>query len=173
MCGGVVTDIDARTGVAGLLAAGEVACTGVHGANRLASNSLLETVVFAKRVIQRTIDSPDTCAEPSPVVHRLSDPHRTEAPPLTREALRDMMWADVGIVRQGDAIACAAKMLAAWSASPPPPRDRESVELAGMVTCARLIAEAALAREESRGAHYRGDFPEAREEWRRHLVWRG
>ena len=171
MMGGIVTDLAGRSSLDRLYAVGEVSRTGVHGANRLASNSLLETVVFAKRVIARTIDSADTCAEGSAEVHRLSEPHATEAPALTREALRDLMWADVGIVRRGDAMQCAAKMLAAWAASPLEPRDRESVELAGMLTCARLIAEAALAREESRGAHYRRDFPETLEGWRRHLVF--
>jgi L-aspartate oxidase len=169
--GGVRTNTFGETTIPRLYAAGECACTGVHGANRLASNSLLETVVFAKRVIERTIDSPDTWASASTEVHRLSEPHPTEVPPLTREALRDVMWADVGIVRRGNAMECAGRWLAAWAGSPPEPRDRESVELAGMLTCARLIAEAALAREESRGAHYRLDFPETRDEWRRHLVF--
>ncbi len=170
--GGVRTNTSGETTIRRLYAAGECACTGVHGANRLASNSLLETVVFAKRVIEQTVESPDTCAPPSAEVHHLSEPHATEAPPLTREALRDMMWADVGMVRDGKSLDCAKSMLAAWAAHPPEPHDRESVELRGMLTCARLVTEAALLREESRGAHFRRDFPETREDWRRRLVFR-
>ena len=81
------------------------------------------------------------------------------------------MWRDVGIVRNRETLAHAKATLAAWAAHPPAARDRDSDELAGMLTSARLIAEAAPAREESRGAHYRLDFPEPREEWRRHLVF--
>jgi L-aspartate oxidase len=81
-----------------------------------------------------------------------------------------MMWADAGIIRKGDALACAGSVLSAWQAATQPARDRDGVELTDLLTCARLVTEAALLREESRGAHFRKDFPGTREEWRRHLV---
>ena len=82
------------------------------------------------------------------------------------------MWEKVGIVRSGDGLARAKAVLSAWQASLPAPTDRPSHELADLLTCGRLVSEAALLREESRGAHWRSDFPEAREEWRRHIVFR-
>jgi len=175
--GGVRTNTWGETNVAGLYAAGECACTGVHGANRLASNSLLETVVFARRVIQRTIDAPDGRAEPAPNAGSLrpvpSDaPGASDIPPLTREALQSLMWREAGIVRDGESLARAASVLAAWQSTLAAPTDRPSQELADLLTCSRLVTEAALSREESRGAHYRSDFPEPREDWHRHLVFR-
>ncbi len=175
--GGVRTNTWGETNVAGLYAAGECACTGVHGANRLASNSLLETVVFARRVVQRTIDAPDGRAGPAPDARSLplvpSDaPGAGDVPPLTREALQSLMWSDAGIVRDRASLARAASVLAAWQSTLAAPADRPSQELADLLTCSRLVTEAALAREESRGAHYRNDFPEPREDWRRHLVFR-
>jgi L-aspartate oxidase len=83
------------------------------------------------------------------------------------------MWRDVGIVRDRESLSRAKVALSAWASSASEPTDRESQELADMLTCGRLVTEAALAREESRGAHFRRDRPEPREEWRRRLVWRG
>ncbi len=171
--GGIRTNTWGETTIPGLYAAGECACTGVHGANRLASNSLLETVVFAKRVIQRTVESPGTSAESSRDAIDLSAPESAEAPPpLTRAALQELMWGDVGIVRDRESLAGAKATLSAWQASLENPHDRETQELADLLTCARLVTGAALLREESRGAHYRTDFPEPRDEWRRHQVFR-
>jgi L-aspartate oxidase len=174
--GGVRTNTWGETNVAGLYAAGECACTGVHGANRLASNSLLETVVFAFRVIQRTIEAPGGRAEPATDTRSLRTvpgdaPGAGDVPRLSREALQSLMWRDAGIVRDGASLARAASVLAAWQSALATPTDRPSQELADLLTCCRLVTEAALAREESRGAHYRDDFPEPREAWRRHLVY--
>ncbi|MDP2674753.1 MAG: L-aspartate oxidase [Dehalococcoidia bacterium] len=186
--GGIRTNVSGETNIAGLYACGECACTGVHGANRLASNSLLETVIFAKRVVHRTLEAPGAAAEPAPdaidlppaapaeacpepVLSNVEGPSR-RAPPPTREALQSLMWDEVGIVRDGEGLAQAKAVLSAWQASLPAPIDRPSHELADLVVCGRLVTEAALLREESRGAHYRSDFPQPREEWRRHIVFR-
>jgi len=145
----------------------------VHGANRLASNSLLETVVFARRVVQRTVEAPGGSAPSTQDAVALSEPAVSEAGPPSREAVQSLMWDNAGIVRDAGGLSRAKAALSAWDASLPAPTDRESQELTDLVLCSRLVAEAALLREESRGAHYRSDFPEARDEWRRHLVFRG
>ena len=171
--GGVRTNVWGETTLPGLYACGECACTGVHGANRLASNSLLETVVFAQRVVQRTVESPGGSAPLRAGAVALSEAVAAEAGVPTREAVQAMMWEDAGMVRDAGGLSRAKAILSAWDASLPAPTDRESQELTDLVLCSRLVAEAALLREESRGAHYRSDFPEARDEWRRHLVFRG
>lgn len=170
--GGIRTNVWGETTIPGIYACGECASTAVHGANRLASNSLLETMVFAKRVIRRTLDSPGGSAEPTPDAIDLSPPVPGEAPPLSRPALQALMWEQVGIVRDASSLSRAKAVLRAWQATMPPPSDRASHELANLLVCARLVTEAALLREESRGAHYRSDFPQPRDEWRRHIVFR-
>jgi L-aspartate oxidase len=170
--GGIRSNLWGETNIPGLYACGECACTGVHGANRLASNSLLETVVFAKRVVDRTVRAPGGAADSAPDAIDLSPPAAAEAPPVSREALQSLMWDNVGIVRDGDSLSRARAALSARHAALPPPTDRLSHELADLVVCGRLVTEAALLRQESRGAHYRSDFPEPREEWRRHIVFR-
>jgi len=141
--GGIVTDLDGRTDVAGLYAAGECACTGVHGANRLASNSLLECLVFGRRAALASL------ADPVPTGRvQGSDPGTWPEEPVTPE-LRAAMWEDAGLVRD----AAGLRRLA------------ESPHL-----LARLIAESALAREESRGGHFRADFPFEDERFAAHSV---
>jgi L-aspartate oxidase len=170
--GGIRTNTWGETTVSGLYACGECACTGVHGANRLASNSLLETVVFAKRVINRTLESPETSSPETDGAVDLSPAEVGEVEPPSREAIQALMWDDVGIVRNCEGLARAKATLAAWQSQAQAPTDRPSQEVADLLTCSRLVTEAALIREESRGAHYRTDFPEPREEWRRHVVFR-
>jgi L-aspartate oxidase len=182
--GGIRSNLWGETNIPGLYVCGECACTGVHGANRLASNSLLETVVFAKRVVDRTLQAPGGAAEPVPDAIDLSPPAPAEAdsevPPLSRDALQSLMWDQVGIVRDGETLSRARAVLSAWHAQMggrlpaalPPPTDRPSHELADLVVCGRLATEAALLRQESRGAHYRSDFPQPRDEWRLHIVFR-
>jgi L-aspartate oxidase len=197
MMGGVRTNAWGETNVRNLYAAGEAACTGVHGANRLASNSLLETVVFAKRVISRTLEGHQPC-EPSTSAQRLPDalgearragiyrPEGVEMPRIGAPAralpfaemalslanLQSLMWEKVGIVRDGSGLAEAALTLAMWQRSAPEPLDRPSQELANLLLASRLVTEAALTRQESRGAHYRTDFPEPQDAWQRHIVFR-
>ncbi len=175
MMGGVRTNTWGQTNIRGLYACGEAACTGVHGANRLASNSLLETIVFAKRVVQRALrqaQGEPSVNEASADAVSLSAPVAAEVPPLDLGALQSLMWDKVGIVRSGDSLAQAKAILAAWQATLPHPSDRSSHELASLLTCGRLVTEAALRRQESRGAHYRVDFPEPSQAWQRHIIFR-
>jgi L-aspartate oxidase len=174
--GGVRTNIWGETTLPGLYAIGEVACTGVHGANRLASNSLLETVIFAKRAVQRIVEGAESTLEASATTRSLL-PTSNGVPAPTADEVRALMWSHVGIVRDGARLAEAAAQLGHWeaafeAATGGQPADRGQHELRSLLTCARLATDAALAREESRGAHYRTDFPEPRPEWLRHLVYR-
>jgi L-aspartate oxidase len=143
--GGIVTDLDGRTELPGLYAAGECAATGVHGANRLASNSLLECLVFGRRAALAALGEPVLVG---PV--RGSDPESHPEQPVTDE-LRCALWRDCGLVRD------AASLEGLRSA-------------AHLLT--RLVAESALAREESRGSHFRVDFPLESEAFERHVVLR-
>jgi len=170
--GGVRTNTWGETNIRGLYACGEAACTGVHGANRLASNSLLETIVFAKRVIQRSLLKELKVNEASAEAVSLSPPSPAAVPPLALGALQSLMWDKVGIVRDGLSLAEAKAVISAWQAPFGEPTDRPSHELANLLLCARLVTEGALMREESRGAHYRSDFPERSQAWHRHIVFR-
>jgi L-aspartate oxidase len=176
LMGGVRVNSWGETNIPGLFAAGETACTGVHGANRLASNSLLESVVFSKRIVQRT----EMTAPPRHGKKRRDEtislclPDRQallRVPPLNLSNLQSLMWDKVGIIRSGKSLTEAAGILATWQNLLPQPSDRPSYELNNMVLCARLMTEAALLREESRGAHFRTDFPRTSAEWQKHIVF--
>jgi L-aspartate oxidase len=164
--GGVRTDIDARTTVPGLYAVGEVACTGVHGANRLASNSLMETVVFGKRAVEGFGDDDRAAA---PAANRIA-PGVTAGGRIDRRLLQRTMWSAAGIRRDADGLQAALGLLTAGSQNDATV-DRLSWEERQMALVAGLMVEAALAREESRGAHYRTDFPASDESWARHQVY--
>jgi L-aspartate oxidase len=178
MMGGIRTNVWGETGIHGLFAVGEVACTGVHGANRLASNSMLEVVVFAKRIMDRTQGGAVNSSAPpgeNPVDLR-SLPRRGGHPigaPLSLSALQALMWEKVGIVRSRESLEAAAEVLADWERVVGEATDRPSYELLNSVLVARLMTEAALIREESRGAHFRSDCPEASDEWLRRIVFVG
>lgn len=174
--GGVVTDLDGRTSLPGLYAAGEVACTGVHGANRLASNSLLEGLVFGARAGRVMSESPRP-REPWASGRLLTcDPvdvprsFRT-LPDLSVDVVKRRAWEDLGLVRTGEGLRRAADWFtqAYGSCLANPDTSREAVQLRSLVTVAYLMSRGALRREESRGGHYRTDFPERRDDaWRRH-----
>jgi L-aspartate oxidase len=157
--GGVATDIWGRTSVDGLWAVGECASTGAHGANRLASNSLLEAVVFAHRIAARLRDdaSPHVLApEPATAPPTLADEPRAE--------LRGIMEADANVVRDGEGLERALAGVHALG---------ESHRQANALVAAELILRAALARHESRGAHFRSDYPDDATPQRAFITWSG
>jgi len=176
MMGGIKTNSWGETNIARLFACGETACTGVHGANRLASNSMLEVVVFSKRIIEKTgtggkMRAPTT-GKGGDVHHSLShrsSPATVPAPSLS--ALQQLHWDKVGIMRNKTGLTEAANILAAWQSCLPQPVDRPSYELNSLVLTGRLVVEAALIREESRGAHFSSDFPQTLPEWQRHIIF--
>lgn len=173
MMGGVKTNTWGETNIAGLFAAGETACTGVHGANRLASNSLLEVVVFTKRIIQRTRGH--VKSYPSNSKNTIQLPARTRTEPLPKLSaanIQSLLWDKVGILRSGSTLQEAASILAGWEKALPTVTNRKTFELFSMSLTGRLMAEAALLREESRGAHYRLDFPETSSPWEKHIIFR-
>jgi len=175
MMGGVKTDLWGRTSLPGLYAAGETAATGVHGANRLASNSLLEGLVFGARSGQAMMqDAPAgkrhagaLPGSPAPLpgnsTTTANNSSKAAAKPspacATRMKIRDVMWRDVGILRSGKELTEGIEQLQALELPKSEKPGRAGHELRNLHTLALLIARSALAREESRGSHYRSDFP--------------
>ncbi|HWG72892.1 MAG TPA: FAD-binding protein [Acidimicrobiales bacterium] len=178
LCGGVLTDLDGATGVPGLWAAGEVACSGVHGANRLASNSLLEGMVFAARVVEAIVrgkGGPDAtgalrplfdttpAAGTIPLTALNAVPPAGASPPAAdaakrREGLQKLMTADAGVVRDDASLAEVEGFTAA--AVLDRPASVAERELNNLATVGHALAAAARARTESRGTHRRSDFPD-------------
>jgi len=160
--GGVRTDLDGRTNVAGLYAAGEAAATGVHGANRLASNSLLEGLVYGARAGARMReDLRRSRVEPENHPRSMASNGPTDAPydDLVRQ-IQDLMWQDVGIVRTGSGLKRAIHYLEQLAPRVAHPKTRRAYEALNLHATGLLVARSALAREESRGAHYRTDYPD-------------
>ena len=166
-CGGIVTDLQARTSIAGLYAAGEATCSGLHGANRLASNSLLECLVFSEAaakdiVAQSAVDQPEL---PEWDASRVSDPDEEIVISHNWDELRRFMWGYVGIVRTTKRLQRAQHRIRLLT------REIEEfysnfrvshdlIELRNLVTTADLIVRCALKRHESRGLHFSRDYPE-------------
>ncbi|MCZ6793465.1 MAG: L-aspartate oxidase [Planctomycetota bacterium] len=187
--GGVKTNIDAETSIEGLLAAGEVSCSGAHGANRLGSNSLLEGLVFGRRAGQIAASRVDSVPVPRPF-STADLPGGT--PPAVRapapgggdscrevdledlgRSLKSLLWYKVGVERSGDGLRAALQQIESWIPyylagqfdSP------QSWSLQNMLETAYLVTLSALRREESRGVHYRSDFPHRDDEkWKRHSI---
>jgi L-aspartate oxidase len=165
LCGGVCTDLDGATVLPGLWACGEAACSGVHGANRLASNSLLDGLVFARRAvdaIDRGKDDPDENG-----VLRGVEPYRAGASaatpgdadtPVAREELQRVMTREAGVLRDAASLERAAAQLATMAGADDP-------EIRNLVTVSTALVDAARARTESRGTHTRLDFPESSSEF--------
>jgi L-aspartate oxidase len=200
LSGGVVTDLSGATALPGLWAAGEVACTGVHGANRLASNSLLEGMVFGARLaeaIETGGDGPSATGAMRAVLHgggevaavaaegpakvvanRAGDPNG-EAVDIdvekTVDRLQRAMFDGAGVVRDAESLDRAATVIESvgTTVGPATPSDRAHGELANLVTAAEALLESATVRTESRGAHARADFPETSDRWRRRILHTG
>jgi L-aspartate oxidase len=169
LMGGVETDNDGRTSLAGLYAAGEVACTGVHGANRLASNSLLEGLVFGARAAAAMQSEAALPGVPSRIpasassVTTPAQSHNETALLDIRRTLQAEMWRDAGLLRDREGLHRAQACLIQLRSRFEPvlaPLTRASAELRNLLDVSELVVRSALAREESRGAHFRIDFPE-------------
>lgn len=174
MMGGVETDLDGRTSIPGLFAAGEVACTRVHGANRLASNSLLEGLVFGGRAGTAMQGPLEPARLPDAVWQPLADSEVRSTATLSADAIRNLMWRSVGLFRSAEALADAVAQLEATTTALDSlsgnAHRAEYWRHANVATVGRLIARAALRRRESRGGHYRGDFPSRDDlHWRIHV----
>jgi L-aspartate oxidase len=190
LSGGIVADLDGATTLPHLWACGETACSGVHGANRLASNSLLDGLVFGQRVVTAIVagkESADATGAmagvlslppievlpaPDPVV---LDNHEMSEPAALRSAVQRTMSADCGVVRAAPGLQMAADTLAglATAAEYLPVREIASYEVINLVRVSRAIVAGALAREESRGSHTRSDAPRADDRWLGRLVIQG
>jgi L-aspartate oxidase len=162
MMGGVKTDIDGATSIEGLFAAGEVACTGVHGANRLASNSLLEGLVFGARAARASVEY----VKQVKPIHGYPDlPEIKTRQPVRslekiRQSLKRVMWNRAGIIRCEKSLSEAHQYFHQWQhVLDGVETNRPSLELMNMLTVGMLITQAALLRRESVGAHFRSDFP--------------
>ena len=174
--GGVRTDLHGRTTLKGLYAAGEVTCTGVHGANRLASNSLLEGLVFGARAGEAAVsdnneiqisDFKSENEEQNPkskIENRKSENQSLKIATAVRKRVKRVMWERVGIVRDAEGLRRALKEFGQIEQSNLGTLSRN------FVTVATLITKAALWREESRGGHFRSDFPERKENWEIHSI---
>jgi L-aspartate oxidase len=171
--GGVRTDLNARASLPGLYAAGEAACTGVHGGNRLASNSLLEGLVFGARAARRMAEEGT-----QPESRDARTPQQEAGGVGDDEALRletqHLMESNVGIVRDGQRLSAAVTRLCEILAALPAPTSRRRAEARNIAESGLAIARSAMARTESRGGHYRSDFP-ARDDahFRKHSVMIG
>jgi L-aspartate oxidase len=168
MMGGIKTDLRGRTNIERLWACGEVARTGVHGANRLASNSLLEGLVFAERVAVDTGTVPRLGTEPEPAEWSVPVLYDRGAAMVGAEAVRDVMWQYAGIDRSAQGLATAVDELSEIIGRLPP----GATEEANLADTAFIIASMALQRQESRGGHFRRDFPKPKKKWTgRHIEW--
>jgi L-aspartate oxidase len=176
LMGGVRTDVDGRTSLPGLYAAGEVACTGVHGANRLASNSLLEGLVFGALAAEAMIAEAPTADERSPVFPDAAEGAATTSETNTERwiaELRDLMWKDAGLLREASGLHEAQRRLETLATTMPRGLFRRAVEARNLHAVASVIVASALGREESRGAHYRNDFPQRDTEAKHSVMERG
>jgi L-aspartate oxidase len=181
--GGIRTDLRGRTTVPGLYACGEVACTGVHGANRLASNSLLEGLVFAERIAADIAGTRPPRTEPAEAAGEGADDPVALLAPEARTAIQRTMTRGAGVLRSAASLATAAEELealhrsAAADADAADPKDAvpgvDAWEATNLLLVSRVLVAAAREREETRGCHWREDRPDRDDEhWRRHLVVR-
>ncbi|HGE70204.1 TPA: L-aspartate oxidase [Candidatus Poribacteria bacterium] len=173
MMGGVKTNLNAETNIKGLYACGEVACTGVHGANRLASNSLLESLVFGVRAAKSAVNDIDIEIPNSIFSLKYKREENLSSNidfNVFRASIQDTMWEKVGIIRNKEQLEEAIAFFDQYGDLNP--KARSNFEVQNMLDIAKLIAESALIREESRGAHYRSDYPyQDNDNWNRHIIF--
>ncbi len=179
MMGGVATDLFGQTSLPGLFAAGEVACTGVHGANRLASNSLLEGLVFGARAAAAMVDGREVSVWPEPPCVSAPAARTLGADEAVPDdaGVRDLMWRQVGLLRDAEGLQSAVSTLERWEAASQQ-RLARTVQVepavrrtANLLMVGLLMARAALRRQESRGGHFRTDFPAHDDvHWKRHVA---
>ncbi len=168
MMGGIVTDLAGRSSLERLYACGEVSRTGVHGANRLASNSLLEGLVFAERVARDMVNQPKLPRVPRATKFEVPRLRDRGAAQVAADEIRQVMWTHASIDRNAKGLREARKAIDAIRARLSP----GATEEINMADTARMIVDSALLRRESRGGHYRSDFPKPKNKWRgRHIEW--
>lgn len=175
MIGGIQVDYHGETNIKNLFVAGEASCTGVHGANRLASNSLMEVLVYSRRIVDYTVSGKNT-EEKTPALKSvklcLPPPSHSQSPGNPNlEGLQNLMWYKAGILRNEKGLAEARNKLSDWQASLDETENRQDLEMSNLVLVARLLVEAAYARKESRGAHYIEEYPNKSDEWQHHIVF--
>ncbi len=172
MMGGIATDLHGQTNIRRLFACGECANYGVHGANRLASNSLLDGLVFGKRSAAAMAQIEPLLAISEEQAAACEQNHIPAAPGDLKPQIQQLMWKQVGIIRDCDSLAIAQEQLEEWSRQIAPSNSPalDELESANMCQVGMLMAAAALHRTESRGAHYRTDFPDTNEAWRKHVI---
>ena len=168
MMGGVMTDLAGRSSIARLYAVGEVARTGVHGANRLASNSLLEGLVFAERAARDMVETPVDLPVPDPGLWEVPALDDRGAAQVAADEIRELMWTYASIARTAPGLRRCLAALQQLGARLPPGATEER----NLHTTATLVTEASLMRKESRGGHFRSDFPKTRRKWQdKHITW--
>jgi len=168
LMGGVITDLAGRSSIERLYACGEVSRTGVHGANRLASNSLLEGLVFAERVALDAVNQPRLPRLPRAQEWRVTPLRDRGAAQVAADEIRQVMWVHAGVERNAKGLREARRALESIRAR----LAAGATEEENMVATALLIVESALQRRESRGGHFRSDFPKPKNKWRgRHIEW--
>ena len=178
-CGGIMTDTFAQTNLKNLFAIGEVAATGVHGANRLASNSLMESLVFGTRAFEKLKTT--EVQECKDAINRVSKNNlkaiNKDKLEKIENSIKKTMWEKVGIVREKEGLEKALSTLESLESDFEKLRTKalhkNTLRVESLLTVAKLVTRSALLREESRGAHYRSDFPDKSEKWKKRIVVKG